>query len=433
MKTVLLILGILLLIAFPAKAQWIPYSTGVGFSLFSVDFYDDDLLTYNDQLGLAVGEGGTVLRTTDAGEEWTLVYQNLNIWLNDVKWATPTVAYAAGMGGVIVKTVDAGITWTVLRPFDTPMHTFRGIGIAGWNTPDHVFFVGYAGTFFETTNGGASFIERTDIPYTMHSIDFAHNFTTNGRGIITGTGGLAWNTTSGGALWVQRNTNRYDYLNDVIFVNDDEALVCGNNGTVLNSTNWGRTWTVIPQFTTQHLRSIDFNFSGVNKVVTVCGDNGTVYTSTNSGSAWTWNNASPVGEIRHFYGVCLNGPQRGTIVGQIGTGVGNAGMMYNTFNNGAVSITGTGTSVPKQFSLNQNFPNPFNPVTKISFSISKAGPVMLTVFDMTGREVAVLVNKTLSAGNFEYEFDGSKLSSGVYFYRIITNDFVDTKKMSLVK
>jgi len=432
MKTVLLFTGLLLIIVSPMNAQWNSYNTGVPYSLFSVDFWDNDNHTgYNELLGLAVGQGGTVLRTTDAGEEWTLVYQNINIWLNDVKWATDKIAYAAGMGGVIIKTTNEGVSWSVIRPYDTPMHTFRGIAVSQGYDPNKVTFVGYAGTYFETTDGGLTFTQRTDIPWTMHSIDFAFNFNGNGRGIISGTDGLLWNTTNWGVNWVSRNSGRYDYLNDVIFTSSDAALICGNNGTMLRSDNWGRTWSVLSSFTSQHLRSIDINFGGSNYNVTVCGDNGTIYTSINGGGTWT--NSSPFGETRHFYGVCLNGIHKGTVVGEVGTGAGNVGMMYNSNTNGMVGIVQSGTTVPQKFSLNQNFPNPFNPTTKISFAMARSGPVMLTVFDMTGKEVATLVNTTLSAGNFEYTFDGSKLSSGVYFYRIITNDFVDTKKMSLLK
>jgi photosystem II stability/assembly factor-like uncharacterized protein len=416
-------------------AQWTPYYTGVPYSLFSVDFYQENLFSpTNELLGLAVGEGGTVLRTTDGGVEWTRVYQNIDIWLNDVKWATPNIAYAAGMGGVIIKTIDAGITWTVIRAYDTPLHTFRGIGVDEDYNPNKVTFIGYAGTYFETADGGATFTQRTDIQWTMHSIDFASNFSGNGRGIISGTDGLVWTTENYGVNWVSRNSGRYDYLNDVVFASSKIAYICGNNGTVLMSTNWGKAWSVIPAFTSQHLRSIALIARGPtldNRTITVCGDNGTIYTSLDWGGTWT--NGSPVGETRHFYGVCLNGEHNGTVVGEIGTGLGNTGMMYYSDKNGMVGVSQTGTTVPQKFSLNQNYPNPFNPVTKISFSMAKAGPVMLTVFDMTGKKVVTLVNTTLSAGNFEYEFDGAKLSSGIYFYRIITNDFVDTKKMTLLK
>lgn len=426
----------------PFSNLWVPYNTGVPYSLFAVDFYRNDLIpSGNEMVGLAVGQGGTVLRTTDAGDEWTLVYQNINIWLNDVKWATADVAYAAGMGGVIIKTTDAGVTWNVIREYDTPMHTFRGIGVSQAYDYNFVTFVGYAGTYFETHDAGLTFTQRTDVtPWTMHSIDFTYVTGINeSNGIIAGTDGYVWNTTNHGVNWVVRpelrNSGVYDYLNDVVFASKDIAFICGNNGRIVWTTNHGVTWAVKPSFTSQHLRSIDMVKTGPpayeNRTVTVCGDNGTVYTSTD----WcnTWSNGSPSGETRHFYGVCLNGEYRGTVVGEIGTGAGNTGMMYNSISNGFVGILQAGTEVPAEFKLNQNFPNPFNPMTKIKFSIAKQGPVMLSVFDITGREVTKLVNAVLPAGNFEYTFDGLKLASGVYFYRLVTNDFVQTKKMVLVK
>ncbi|MBK9335012.1 MAG: T9SS type A sorting domain-containing protein [Ignavibacteria bacterium] len=73
---------------------------------------------------------------------------------------------------------------------------------------------------------------------------------------------------------------------------------------------------------------------------------------------------------------------------------------------------------PSFYKLFQNFPNPFNPKTKISFELQKAGNVKLTVYDIQGKNIAVLVNGKKQTGNYEVEFDGSNLSSGVYFYRL---------------
>jgi hypothetical protein len=100
-----------------------------------------------------------------------------------------------------------------------------------------------------------------------------------------------------------------------------------------------------------------------------------------------------------------------------------------------VTLTGIveNSSVPKEFKLFQNIPNPFNPVTKINFSIPKNGFVTLKIFDMLGREIATLVSETKSPGNYSVDFNGSEYSSGVYFYRLESNGFVDMKKMVLVK
>lgn len=89
--------------------------------------------------------------------------------------------------------------------------------------------------------------------------------------------------------------------------------------------------------------------------------------------------------------------------------------------------------VPSSFALKQNYPNPFNPVTKIDFQIPVEGLVTLSVFDMAGREVATLVNETLTAGYYSYEFNASNLSSGAYFYRLVSNNNIQTKRMVVVK
>ena len=97
------------------------------------------------------------------------------------------------------------------------------------------------------------------------------------------------------------------------------------------------------------------------------------------------------------------------------------------------SVTNNGSGIPQQFKLSQNYPNPFNPSTRISFSIPRSGFVTLKVYDMLGSEVQTIVSEQLSAGEYVSEFDGVKLSSGTYFYRIQVGDFVETKKMILIK
>ena len=91
------------------------------------------------------------------------------------------------------------------------------------------------------------------------------------------------------------------------------------------------------------------------------------------------------------------------------------------------------SSIVKEFSLAQNYPNPFNPNTKINFSIPKGDHVSLRVYDMLGREVAVLVNGLLTAGEYQADFNAKGLSSGMYYYSLRSGDYVDVKKMVLVK
>jgi hypothetical protein len=102
-------------------------------------------------------------------------------------------------------------------------------------------------------------------------------------------------------------------------------------------------------------------------------------------------------------------------------------------NHASVGISQIGTNVPKKYSLSQNYPNPFNPTTKIKFDVPKNGNVTLEVFNNLGQLVSTLHNGYTKAGYYETSFDGIKLTSGMYFYRITSNDFVETKKMILVK
>ena len=106
-------------------------------------------------------------------------------------------------------------------------------------------------------------------------------------------------------------------------------------------------------------------------------------------------------------------------------------MIYD--NGFSVGINSVSTIVPEKFELYQNYPKPFNPATKIKFDIVKAGFTSLTVFDITGKAVATLVNQNLNAGTFEYNFKGENLPSGIYFYKLESAGVSTVKKMTLVK
>jgi hypothetical protein len=90
--------------------------------------------------------------------------------------------------------------------------------------------------------------------------------------------------------------------------------------------------------------------------------------------------------------------------------------------------------VPEKFVLEQNYPNPFNPTTKINFTLPKDAAVTLSVFDISGREVARLLNDEMKiADYYSIDFNGVNLSSGVYYYRLQAGEFTQTKKMVLLK
>ncbi len=110
----------------------------------------------------------------------------------------------------------------------------------------------------------------------------------------------------------------------------------------------------------------------------------------------------------------------------------NFGGLYATYCASASAVENEG-ALPQNYSLSNNYPNPFNPVTIIQYEISSRQSVTLKVFDMLGREVATAVNEEKAAGKYQIEFDASGLSSGGYYYRLQADNYIETKKMILLK
>ena len=107
------------------------------------------------------------------------------------------------------------------------------------------------------------------------------------------------------------------------------------------------------------------------------------------------------------------------------------GLQFN--NQILVGIQNTIAETPVKYQLFQNYPNPFNPTTTIKFDLAKDGMTSIRIYDILGREVQTILSENLTVGSYELLFDGSSLSSGTYFYRIESLDFIETKKMMLVK
>lgn len=114
---------------------------------------------------------------------------------------------------------------------------------------------------------------------------------------------------------------------------------------------------------------------------------------------------------------------------------GSGGQSYNLLidtNDSPLGISGN-LNVPAEYKLYQNYPNPFNPATKIKFALPKGSFATLLVYDVLGREMETIVNEQLNAGTYEANWNAGNFSSGVYYYKVIAGDFVETKKMVLVK
>ncbi len=201
--------------------------------------------------------------------------------------------------------------------------------------------------------------------------------------------------------------------------------------TASTITTWTNTgWTTVYSGTynpagtgLQYINlATPYSYNGTgNLLIEICYDN----------SAWTSNTTvagtSQTGTVIHNH---VDGSSGCTLTSTSTASTRpNLCMIINT----ATSVNPVGTSLPQVYSLSQNYPNPFNPTTKINFALPKQGFVTLKIYDVLGREVRTLVNEVKSAGSYTVDFNASEYSSGVYFYKLESNDFSDIKKMMLIK
>jgi len=197
---------------------------------------------------------------------------------------------------------------------------------------------------------------------------------------ISGGAGSIYKTTNGGTNWIAVANPGLGWVYGITFLNSNTGYISEGNGAVMKSTNAGNSWFVQPTGCIQTMRGISF-------------------VDVNTGYV-----------------------------------VGTGGAILKTIDGGGtIGIRQISTEVPNGYSLSQNYPNPFNPSTKINYELQRAGFVKLVVYDILGKEIETLVSDKQSPGSYEITFNASKLSSGIYFYKLTTDNISETKKMLLIK
>lgn len=210
-------------------------------------------------------------------------------------------------------------------------------------------------------------------------------------------------------------------------ITSNGTIYQGGNNDYYVSTDTGKTWQDIPF--TQTTLSIQYMFHDAHDAVYIEASDGSkslLYKQTDASNQWTL-----LGEMNDENGSTFaNEPQMNS-EGDIFY-LSN-GYLYK-INSSLTSIKKESVSnIPSDFSLSQNYPNPFNPTTTINYSIPSSSFVSLKVYDVLGNEVAILANEEKSPGKYSLAFNASMLSSGIYFYRIQAGDFMETKKLILLK
>lgn len=241
--------------------------------------------------------------------------------------------------------------------------------------------------------------------------------------IFVGTMGGVFYSSNGGISWESRNAGlNVTYV--VSLLSHEKNLFAGTiTGGAYRSTNDGINWEKINTGLTNTYVNA-FAFSGDGKLFTGTGWSG-VFFSTNNGSQWSQINTGLTTYQINTLAVDTDGKfvYAGT----------DDGVWYRSISEIAPVLSDNNDGNPVRFFIQQNYPNPFNPSTVISYQLPVNSTVSLKIYDLLGREIATLVNEEQSAGWKEVEWNASAFSSGFYFYKLQARNFVDIKKMMLLK
>jgi len=291
-----------------------------------------------------------------------------------------------------------------------------------------IFYTARQSVFKSTNNAESWFSISTGIAGTIREMaisksNSAHMYATVGSNVYKSTdaGYTYTNTTSGTPNRTITSINVHPDSSDVVIV----TFSGFGSGKIYKTINGGKDWTDISgDLPDTPVNDGMFYYPGYpTNILFVATDIG-VFVTYDYGVSWIeLAQGLPNTVAIHLdYNFFTNKIRIGTH----GRGVYEMSVIIS----GIVNSKG---GTPENYILSQNYPNPFNPVTKINFSIPKSEYITLKVYNSLGKEIETIVNKKLNAGNYEINFNASSLPSGVYFYRLISGSFSQTKKMILIK
>ncbi len=428
-----------------SQQYWLPQSSPTTKPLTKIIFTDS-------LYGWVIGDSGTIVHTTNSGDNWTLQTSGVNTFeLTDIFMLDRNIGWIVYVNTLnlrtfILSSTNGGLNW-VSTSFQDTSSILEHIYFIN---PSTGFLTGYSAKIFKTTNGGLNWGEtRFDTSGCFYllpkrDIYFINAQTGYSCGGVLDFQGVILKTTDGGSNWSSLCVSP-EPLNEIKYYGGNNVYVIGGDydlgSMFIRSTNMGTSW----QYDTTGCfgNATGFSFRTPKEVWSALSFNNKFAVNLDSmkpGSNWQCINTPSNAGI---YDVEFMTPTKGWAVG-------NNGVIFK-YNVSVIGINPI-SNFPKEFSLEQNYPNPFNPKTHIRFVLTsprpsndghpsperRGGEVKLIVFDVLGREVEILLNEKLKPGTYEIDWDGTNYPSGIYFYtiQIITDDLVQktqTKKMVLMK
>jgi photosystem II stability/assembly factor-like uncharacterized protein len=388
------------------NSQWVqkPNDMGANKQVWALAVSGDNIFA---------GTNAGVYLSTNNGENWSLT--SLNNQSGNALLVNGNNLFAGTNNGIFLST-NNGLNWT-----QTGLSSGSVWALAVKN---NYLFAGTSGSgIYISTNNGVNWTHTVPTSYVSSLI-------VHGNNILAGdwSAPTVFISTDNGSNWTSISTGGSSAdvilslasLNNIVYAGAD-------NGGVFKSTNGGLNWT---QCSLNQVGIVAFTIKDNN---IFAGDffDAKVYLSTNSGVNWVLKNQG-LGEQNSVWSLTTNSQY---------IFAGTDSSVWRRDLSEIIKVQNISTNVPDKYSLEQNYPNPFNPTTTIKFQIKDSRFVTLKVYDILGKEVAVLVNEKQPAGVYEVSFDASVLPSGIYFYKLIVGEseassgqvYTETKKMVLVK
>ena len=415
----------LILITTNQGINWNSVSSGVSNNLQSVFFIDENI-------GFIVGQSGRILKTTNGGNNWIIKSSSTTATLKSVYFTDSNNGFAIGTGGTIVSTTNAGENWmNVTSGVTTSLNDIR------FSDFTNGIAVGNNGVILKTTDSGINWFAQTSgTTDSLFSICFIPGYSGSVAYIAGGYSaggadfeGIVLNTTNGGNIWTSNDCESSRILYSITFPNSSTGFAVGEGGTIIKTIN-----AIVP------VELISFTSSINNDDVTL---NWQTSTETNNQGFQIKRRKTQDEKSEEWENIgFVNGS--GTITEPQSYSFVNENLQLGKYQYRLKQIDFDGSfeysniievniDLPKTFALLNCFPNPFNPSTKIMYEIPQQSNVIIKVYDVLGNEVSTPVNEMQSAGSYQIIFDASELANGVYFYKLQADNFVETKKMILMK